>query len=136
MEQPETPRIVYPTLSDRVQSTFIDTIFIIILMFVIASILDRFEEVPDWVRILLFFGVWAVYEPCCTAFGATIGNYLKGIRVRKHDDTGKQINIFQALIRYVVKILLGWLSFLTIHGNKERRAIHDLVCGSVMIIAV
>jgi hypothetical protein len=32
-----------------------------------------------------------------------------------------------------VKVMLGWLSFLTIHTNTEKRAIHDLFIGSVMI---
>jgi hypothetical protein len=33
----------------------------------------------------------------------------------------------------VLKTLLGWISFLTITRNTERRAIHDLVSGSVMV---
>src|SRR5215216_830474 len=96
--------IEYPSLSDRVQSTFIDTLFILMLMFVFASILDRYENAPDWIRIVFFFVIWGVYEPICTAFGATIGNLIKGIRVRKISDNSKRINILQALIRYVSKI--------------------------------
>ena len=126
--------VEYPSLSDRFQSTFIDLIFIIIVMFVFASILERFnEEAPDWVRIVLFFGLWAVYEPLCTTLGFTIGNYAKGIRVRNFSDPRKKINFLQAFFRYVLKSWLGWLSFLTIHFNNERRAIHDFVAGSVMI---
>ena len=123
----------YPQLSDRIQSTFIDTILIIIMMFVFASILDKYENVPDWVRIAMFVGLFIVYEPFCMTIGATLGNYLKGIRVRKYSDTTKRINIFQAIIRYPIKVLLGWISFLTINSNPKRRAIHDLVSGSVMI---
>lgn len=123
----------YPLLGDRVQSSFIDLILIIILMFVFASVLDRYENVPDWVRIVLFVGLWAVYEPVCTSLGCTVGNYAKGIRVRQHESITKRINIFQALLRYVLKMGLGWLSFVTIHSNTERRAIHDFAVGSVMI---
>ncbi len=123
----------YPELKDRVQSTFIDTILIIALMFLFATILEKFENVPDWIRIVLFVGLFVVYEPVCTTFGCTLGNYLKGIRVRKDTDTTKRIAIFQALLRYPIKIFLGWISFLTIHGNPRRRAIHDLVSGSVMV---
>lgn len=124
---------VYPLLGDRIQSSFIDMILIVIMMFVFASILDRYENVQDWVRIVLFIGLWAAYEPVCTSLGCTLGNYIKGIRVRQHDGATKRINIFQALVRYVVKIALGWVSFLTIHSNDERRAIHDFMAGSVMI---
>jgi uncharacterized RDD family membrane protein YckC len=123
----------YPLLTDRVQSTFIDMVLIIILMFAFASILDRFDNVPTWVRVVLFVGLWAVYEPLCTTLGFTVGNYIKQIRVRRVSDTTKRINLFQALIRYLLKFLLGWISFLTMHSNKERRAIHDFAAGSVMI---
>jgi uncharacterized RDD family membrane protein YckC len=123
----------YPSLSDRIQSTFIDTIFIIILMFAFASVLEKYEGAPDWIRIALFFGLWAVYEPLCTTLGFTLGNFIKGIRVRRHADTGERINIFQGLLRYLLKFSLGWISFLTINSNPQKRAIHDLAAGSVMI---
>jgi RDD family len=123
----------YPFLSERVQSTFIDTILIIILGFLFAPMLDRFKGVPDWVRLALFVGLWAIYEPVCTSIGCTLGNYLKNIRVRQNGDSSKRINILRALLRYVIKIGLGWISFLTMHTNRERRAIHDFVAGSVMI---
>jgi len=123
----------YPELKDRIQSTFIDTVLIIILIFLFSTILEKFENAPDWVRIALFAGLFIVYEPVCMTLGCTLGNYLKGIRVRKDSDTTERINIIQALIRYPIKIFLGWISFLTINSNPKRRAIHDLVSGSVMI---
>ncbi|ANH83603.1 hypothetical protein A8C56_00315 [Niabella ginsenosidivorans] len=123
----------YPQLIDRIQSTFIDTFFIIILMFVFAGILDRYERVPDWVRIVLFIALIIAYEPLCTTLGFTLGNYIKGIRVRKNSDETKRIGLLQALIRYPVKLFLGWISFLTIGTNPKKRAIHDIASGSVMI---
>lgn len=123
----------YPELSARVQSTFIDTLFIVVLMFLFSSILDRIQEPPEWLHITMFVGILVLYEPLCTTLGCTIGNYLKGIRVRRVGDHSKKINFIQALLRYAVKVFLGWLSFLTIHQNTERRAMHDLAAGSVMI---
>ncbi len=123
----------YPYLSDRIQSTFIDTILIIVLMFAFTSILDKFTDVPQWVRIVGFSGLFFAYEPLLMTFGCTFGNYIKGIRVRKSSDTDMKINIFQAVIRYLFKIILGWVSFFTINSNPRRRAIHDLVSGTVMV---
>ncbi|MEO6454225.1 MAG: RDD family protein [Ginsengibacter sp.] len=123
----------YPQLTDRIQSTFIDTILIIILMFVFANILDSFDNVPDWVRIIMFTGLFIIYEPLCMTFGFTLGNFIKGIRVRKNSDTTKRINLFQAIVRYPIKVILGWISFLTINSDPRRRAIHDIISGSVMI---
>ena len=123
----------YHTLSDRVQSTFIDSVFIVILMFSFGSLLDKYAGAPDWVRMVLFISIFAVYEPLCTSLGFTIGNYLKGIRVRSAADNAKRINVVQALLRYALKLALGWLSFVTIHSNQQKRAIHDLAVGSVMV---
>lgn len=122
----------YPQLIDRIQSTFIDTMVIVILMVLSASILDNFKNVPDWVRMGIFLAIFS-YEPLSMTMGCTLGNYFKRIRVRRESDSAKRINIFQAIIRYPVKVMLGWVSFLTIHGNSRRRAIHDLASGSVMI---
>ena len=123
----------YPQLSERIQSTLIDTILIVALMFLFTNLLDKFNNVPDEVRIILFVGLFIAYEPLCMTLGCTLGNFIKGIRVKKYSNTTKRINIFQAIIRYVVKVCLGWVSFLTINSNPKRRAIHDLISGSVMI---
>jgi uncharacterized RDD family membrane protein YckC len=124
---------IYPTLSERVQSTFIDLIFIVFLMFMSSEILEMYENPPEWIRMVLFFSIWGVYEPLCTSLGFTIGNYVKDIRVRRMNATDERINIVRAFFRYVFKCCLGWISFLTISTNKERRAIHDMIAGSVMI---
>jgi len=129
----ESTRNEYPLLTERVQSTFIDTIFIITLMFAFSAILDKVDNPPDWLRVAMFFSIWLMYEPVSTTLGCTLGNYVKGIRVRCFSDTARRINIFQALLRYVCKVLLGWISFLTINSTPGRRTIHDLVSGSVMI---
>src|SRR5450432_2752269 len=123
----------YPQLTDRIQSTFIDTLLIVVLMFLFASVLDSYNNVPDWVRIAMFASLFVAYEPLCMTFGSTLGNFIKGIRVRKNGDPAKRINFFQAIIRYPIKVLLGWLSFLTIGADPKRRAIHDMASGSVMI---
>jgi uncharacterized RDD family membrane protein YckC len=128
-----TTAVEYPQLTDRIQSSFIDMLLIVAMMFVFSGILERYENAPDWIRIALFFGLWAIYEPLCTTLGATLGNYIKGIRVRQNGAINQRINFFQAFIRYVLKVLLGWISFLTIHTNPQKRAIHDIVAGSVMI---
>ena len=125
----------YPDLSERVQSTFIDMILLVIAMFAATALLDKFDNVPDSVRVAVFVGLWIAYEPLLMTFGCTLGNYMKGIRVRKAADTTKKINILQALVRYPIKLFLGWISFLTINSDSKRRAIHDLAAGTVMVKA-
>ena len=101
--------------------------------FLIEKINPSQEEEDGWVRGLIFIGIWGVYEPVAMTIGCTLGNYLMKIRVKKFASASKRINLLQAYTRFVVKMLLGWVSFLTINSNKERRAIHDFAAGSVMV---
>lgn len=127
------PIAEYPTLTERIQSTFIDLLVVITLMVVCSTIFEHFHNVPDWVTILMFIAVWVAYEPLCTSLGCTVGNFVKRLRVRQEDDTTRRINILQAMLRYAVKLSLGWISFLTINSNPRKRAIHDFAASSVMI---
>ena len=124
----------YPTLVKRVQSIFVDGIFILLLMFGISALIDKTGyDAPEWLRAVLFIGIWFVYEPVAVAIGCTLGQYLMGLRVRQAANEKKRINIVLSFVRFVLKFLLGWISFLTVHTNPQRRAIHDLAANSVML---
>ena len=123
----------YPSLIKRVQSIFIDGVFIIMMMMVFSQVLNFAENTPGWVRGILFVGLWGIYEPFCMSFGCTLGNYLMKIRVRDIDHPEQRINLFFSYLRFIVKNLLGWLSFITVHSNSKKRAIHDMAAHSVMI---
>jgi len=60
-----------------------------------------------------------------------------GLKVQKfsfleNENQKSNLNIFSSVIRFFTKILLGWLSLLTIHGDDYGRAIHDKLGDSVM----
>lgn len=122
----------YPLILERIQSILIDSILIVAAMIIISDILSNFKDVPTWLRAVLLISIF-LYEPISTTFGGTIGNNIKGIRVRKNDNETQGINIIQAIIRYFLKLLLGWLSFISIFSSNKKRAIHDIVSGTVMI---
>jgi uncharacterized RDD family membrane protein YckC len=126
-------KIQCPSLIDRFQSLLADSIVIILLMFILSSVLENFESLSNTVKILLFFVLWAIYEPLATALGFTLGNYIAGIRVRNYKNPSLKINFLQSFIRFIIKVLFGWLSLITIFSNKERRALHDLVSGSIIL---
>ena len=126
--------IAYPTLLKRVQSIFIDAIFILLVMFGISALIDKTGyDAPDWVRAALFVGIWFVYEPVAVSLGCTLGQFITGLRVRDAANESKKINIVLSFVRFALKLLLGCISFLTIHTNPQRRAIHDMAGHSVMI---
>ena len=142
MEKINTPQaginnqsVIYPSLTERIKSTFIDFILILFLFSITGIFLDNFDEVPDWLRATLLLSLFYVYEPVAQTFGCTLGNYIMGIRVRKQNDHARRINIAQAYVRLIFKTLLSWFSFFTINKNPRRRAIHDLISGTVMIYA-
>lgn len=120
------------SILDRVKSTTLDSIVVIASIMLISEILEMVGQDSQNVKMALFFAM-LMYEPVCTAFGATIGNDKMNIRVRSASNPEKHINLFQAIIRFVFKVLFGWLSFATIFLNSSNRAIHDYVSGSVMI---
>ncbi|UUW07140.1 RDD family protein [Flavobacterium plurextorum] len=122
----------YPFLLERIQSILIDSILIIACMILISDVLSNFKNVPDWLRAVLLILIF-LYEPIMTTFGGTIGNNIKRIQIRKNSDETQSINFFQAIIRYFFKLLLGWLSFITIFSSNKKRAVHDIISGTVMI---
>lgn len=122
----------YPSVLDRIKSTTIDTLILIVCMYFFSDILNSYQNVPNWVRAALF-GSLLLYEPICTAFGATLGNHKMNIRVRKVSNESERINIVQAIIRFFFKIVLGWLSFITVFTSPKSRTLHDIICGSIMI---
>lgn len=122
----------YPSILDRIKSTSIDTIILIAFFYVSSDILNSIENVPNWTRTILFIS-FLLYEPISVSINGTFGNYKSSIRVRKNSDTSRKINFIQSFFRYFFKIFLGWISLLFILINPKGRALHDIICGSVMI---
>lgn len=122
----------YPLMLERIQSILIDSVLIVACMILFSDILSNFKNVPNWLRAVLLILLF-LYEPIMTTFGGTIGNNIKKIRVRKNSDETQSINIIQAIIRYFFKIIFGWLSFITFFSSSKKRAIHDIISGTVMI---
>ena len=79
-----------------------------------------------------------LYEPLLTVYACTIGQKLMGIRVLDYNSlygqgTEQKLALPMSVWRFMMKSMMGWLSFITMHLNAEQRAIHDFAAGSVMI---
>lgn len=86
-----------------------------------------------WLRGAWLGFVLVGYEPLFTSLGATVGQRAMGYRVRRQTDQSRPIAIPAAYLRFVVKILLGVISFFTMSFSRQQRAIHDMAAGSVVI---
>lgn len=124
---------VLPTIKTRYFSMLIDVVVILILALGISFLLEKIGQVPDYVRGILFVIVIILYEPILVTFGTTIGQLLLNIRVRQFNNPDKKLAFPLVLFRFIIKIFLGWLSFITVTFNINRRAIHDFASGSIMI---
>ena len=122
-------------LPDRVKAAVIDSIIIIVLMYGATEFLTLFDTVPTSIRALFFAVIFLLYDPLLTSFfGGTIGHSKAGIMVKKDSDARTNISLPAAILRFAVKFSLGWLSLLTVTGNEKRKALHDMLVGSVVLM--
>jgi uncharacterized RDD family membrane protein YckC len=125
-------KIEYPSILRRYFSTFLDGVLVICVLFLSAYVFDTENQISTGIRIGLVLFIFFVYEPIFTAYFCTFGQKVTGIRVRKLNDN-KKIYLIQAYLRIIIKIFLGVISFFTIPFSKNKRAIHDMVVGSLVI---
>ena len=127
----------YPVLLDRFKAVFVDTVILIILLKIITDIFSLFDNVPDIIRAIAFIFIFFLYNPIfISVFGGTIGHRINGIRVKKEDNQNRNISFPMALIRFITKALLGWISLLTVSINDKKKAIHDILVHSVVIYKI
>jgi uncharacterized RDD family membrane protein YckC len=136
-EKPEKPDYskvyILPSLRTRYLSMLIDVLIIVLIALGATQLFEMIGSVPNWIRAGMFLLVFLLYEPVLISLGCTVGQLIMNIRVRKFDNPDKKLLLHMALVRFIVKAVLGWLSFITIMFNINRQAIHDLASGSIMI---
>jgi uncharacterized RDD family membrane protein YckC len=124
---------VLPTIKARYMSMLIDILIIILISSAISSLFEIVGKVPGFVKGILFVVVVLFYEPILVASGTTIGQLIMHLRVRNFQHPELKLTFHMAVLRTLVKILLGWLSFITVTFNINRRAIHDFASGSIIL---
>ena len=76
--------INYPGLFDRIKAVTVDSLFIMIMIFIISDIFSNFDNLHQNARIIAFVSIFILYDPLFTSiFGGTIGHIIIGIRVKK-----------------------------------------------------
>jgi uncharacterized RDD family membrane protein YckC len=106
----------------------------IILISIASVLIEKQGNIPYLDTCRNFCLLLYIYEPLLIALaGGTIGHHILGVRIKKVKQSEKKINMLQASIRFITKITLGWLSFLTVTGSPRKRAIHDMASGSIVL---
>ncbi|MEQ9378498.1 MAG: RDD family protein [Imperialibacter sp.] len=124
----------YPGVLARVKAVIVDGAILLLMMVGASMAFSAFSDVPESVKIAVVIFVFILYDPLLTSlFGGTLGHMTTGIRVKRESDERKNILFTSAIVRFLLKGLLGWISLLTVMGNERRKAIHDYVAGSVVV---
>jgi uncharacterized RDD family membrane protein YckC len=130
---PDNPK--FARFSRRVQGLMYDNMIVVVLIVATLSLAIAAEGVGGS-RLVGFTGaaIILLYEPILVAFrGATIGHAARNMRV-VDDRTQGNISFPKALARYVIKLVLGIFSFLTMATTQRHQAFHDLLTGSTVRI--
>ncbi len=122
-----------PTIKTRYISILVDGICLLLFALGISALFEKIGDVSGFVRGITFVIVIILYEPILVTLGCTIGQLFMNIRVRDFRNPERKLSFYLVILRFIIKIILGWLSFLTVTFNINRRAIHDLASGSIMI---
>lgn len=133
-EQPKRVEPEFAGLTDRIKAVVADGLIVALMMVIASSVFSSLKDVPDAARIFAFVFIFFLYDPLCTSFlGGTAGHYMNGLRVKRESDQKRNVFILLAVIRFLVKAALGWISVITVMNSEKSKAIHDMIAGSVVI---
>ena len=123
---------IYPRLIRRVQACIIDSFIIVFILVGLFLLVTTFSVEPVWVRIAIVLVPVFFFEPVLVSYtGGTIGHHLLKLKVQDVSNT-KNINIFLALIRFILKTLLGTISLIFVLTTRKHQAIHDFLANSIV----
>jgi uncharacterized RDD family membrane protein YckC len=123
-----------PSLVARIKAFFTDLLILLFAYATLSVSIDAMGGVPSLVKGVMAVFMFYLYDPILTAFtGGTIGHKLMQLKIKQFKDPQKNISLLAALLRFFIKGMLGWISFFTVTGNANKRAIHDLISGAIIL---
>jgi len=126
----------YARLARRLKAIVLDTILYALLFYAGAMVIHALADSDD-VRQGLWLALIAallLYEPVLVAaLGGTVGHILTNLRV-VDDRTGGNPGFVKAVVRGIVKLLLGWFSFASMTLTRRNQALHDVLTRTTVQI--
>lgn len=125
----------YGRFSGRVRAFVIDWIIIVLLLVgVLFAAVSADSNRIGRILGFTFVGVWLLYEPLLVSLtGSTVGHYFSNLRV-VDDRTHGNVGFLKAVVRLVIKTVLGFYSFVTMATTLRHQAVHDLLTRSTVQI--
>jgi uncharacterized RDD family membrane protein YckC len=119
----------YATFTARARALVTDAVIISVAVVALLFLWTLMESVPGsgGMLVVVLFVLVILYEPIMVAlFGATIGHRRSNLRVVS-DRTGGPPGFFAALVRFLLKAILGFGSFATMLLTQRHQAFHDFI---------
>ena len=91
------------------------------------------EAGAGWQTNLLALIVYWLYSAILEgSIGATLGKYFARLRIYNSD--GSKLTLAKAIFRFPLKVIstISLLGVLMIDVTKEKQALHDLICGTIV----
>ena len=129
---PTAPR--YATFTRRFRALVIDNAIVSGVAIVVFMLGEAASDVPGsggltW---LLMLGVVVLYEPVLVSRrGATVGHSASDLEVVEAG-TGRWPSFRRALARFLLKVVVGFPSFVTMALSRRHQAVHDLLTGTTV----
>lgn len=136
--KPSSATVLNASLLRRYQALTLDLVVYFIAVVAILGLAPELLDLsPASVRLLLVTALTflVLYEPLLVSRrGGTIGHYRHGLRV-VDAASKRRLGFLRALGRSTLKAVLGLFSFLFILATKRYESLHDLIVGSVVVVA-
>lgn len=133
MDQANT-ELAYPRLLRRVRAFLIDSVLFIIVFYTWMLTLPAFGEYPFLIKFVALLLPIIIIEPGLVAFtGGTPGHHIMGLRIRDAS-RDENIGILRATARAIVRMFLGWLSFIFVLVTRRHQALHDFFTSTVVVL--
>jgi len=123
----------YPNLLRRYLSSVID-VALILGLFVLSTRTPLIRVGDGSLPLALLPILVLLYEPIFVRYGCTLGQLVMSIRVRTFPGVAR-VPVWRGMARNLAKYALGWLSFMLLPMQRQRRALHDLFAKTVVLEA-
>jgi uncharacterized RDD family membrane protein YckC len=125
----------FADFASRLKATLADSLIYLIAILIMVPILNKLALLA---KVPLLSGVLVITMLLCfeaaqvAIWGRTLGHRMFGLRVV--NSRGKNPNFAQAMLRWVVKVILGVLAFITMMAGNGK-TVHDIITSTRVIYA-
>jgi uncharacterized RDD family membrane protein YckC len=122
----------YPNFFRRYLALLTDGFFILVLYYVVLKSTEYLLNytISEQYLYLVFWAV--IYDTFLTSKFCTLGQFLFSFRIRD-SKTLDRVGLLSALVRTLVKLVLGSISVIVIIFNRKRLALHDMISTSIAL---